>query len=138
MQNPTVEQANLTFEDSVIEKIAGLAARNVEGILSFDGGVIGNITDRFRSKSDPTQGISADVGDKQVALDMTATVEYGHDIRQMFNQICDAVSSEIEKLTGLKVIELNLHINQVMSKKEWKDSNSGKPNSALSTEETSE
>ncbi|WP_268913339.1 Asp23/Gls24 family envelope stress response protein [Lentilactobacillus sp. SPB1-3] len=137
MQNPTVEQANLTFEDSVIEKIAGLAARNIEGILSFDGGVIGNITDRFRSKSDPTQGISADVGDKQVALDMTATVEYGHDIREMFNQICNVVSAEIEKLTGLKVIELNLHINEVMSKKEWKDSNSGKPNSALSTEETS-
>jgi uncharacterized alkaline shock family protein YloU len=131
MDNPRIAQASLTFDDGVIEKIAGLASRKVDGILSFDGGILDNLTDKFRSKVDPTQGISADVGEHQVALEMNATVEYGYDIRDIFTQACDVISEEIERLTGLQVVELNFHINDVLSKKEWKESNNRKPNSDL-------
>ncbi len=67
----------LTFNDSVIEKIAGLVCRNVEGVLSLDGGMMSELADRFSKKTDPTKGIDAEVGEKQVALDMDATIEYG-------------------------------------------------------------
>lgn len=124
----------LSYDDGVIEKIAGLAARNVDGILSLDGGMLSGITDRFRNQADPTQGIDAEVGKKQVALDMNATVEYGKDIHQLFDQVTQRVVRDIKNLTGLDVVELNLHINDVMSKRDWQEQSKGKPNSSHSTE----
>lgn len=131
MGNPRIAQASLTFDEGVIEKIAGLASRKVDGILSFDGGLFDSLTDKLRSKVDPTQGITAEVGEKQVALEMNATVEYGYDIREIFTQVCDVVSEEVERLTGLKVVELDFHVNNVLSKKQWKEQNNRKPNSDL-------
>ena len=131
MDKPRIAQTSLSFDEGVIEKIAGLASRKVDGILSFDGGFFDNITDKIRNKVDPTQGIKAEVGEKQVSLEMNAKVEYGYDIREVFTQVCDVISEEVERLTGLKVIELNFHVSDVLSKKEWKEQNNRKPNSDL-------
>lgn len=131
MDKPRIAQTSLSFDEGVIEKIAGLASRKVDGILSFDGGFFDNITDKIRNKLDPTQGIKAEVGEKQVSLEMNAKVEYGYDIREIFTQVCDVISEEVERLTGLKVIELNFHVSDVLSKKEWKEQNNRKPNSDL-------
>ena len=131
MDKPRIAQTSLSFDEGVIEKIAGLASRKVDGILSFDGGFFDNITDKIRNKVDPTQGIKAEVGEKQVSLEMNAKVEYGYDIREIFTQVCDVISEEVARLTGLKVIELNFHVSDVLSKKEWKEQNNRKPNSDL-------
>lgn len=131
MDKPRIAQTSLSFDEGVIEKIAGLASRKVDGILSFDVGFFDNITDKIRNKVDPTQGIKAEVGEKQVSLEMNAKVEYGYDIREIFTQVCDVISEEVERLTGLKVIELNFHVSDVLSKKEWKEQNNRKPNSDL-------
>ncbi|MEE6711118.1 Asp23/Gls24 family envelope stress response protein [Pediococcus acidilactici] len=131
MDKPRIAQTSLSFDEGVIEKIAGLASRKVDGILSFDGGFFDNITDKIRNKVDPTQGIKAEVGEKQVSLEMNAKVEYGYDIREIFTQVCDVISEEVERLTGLKVIELNFNVSDVLSKKEWKEQNNRKPNSDL-------
>lgn len=90
----------LTFENSVIEKIAGLVSRNVEGVLSLDGGMMSELADRFSKTTDPTKGIDAEVGEKQVALDMEATIEYGADARQIFEEIC----SRTQKATDRKSV----------------------------------
>ena len=124
----------LTFEDDVIKKIAGLASRNIDGVLALEGGMISNLTNRFRSDSDPTQGVEAQVGEKQVALDMTITVEYGKDMRQIFNQLCQRLQQDVERFTGLEVVDMKVHINDVMSKQEWQEQASGKPNSTVDTD----
>ncbi|KLD41941.1 Asp23/Gls24 family envelope stress response protein [Lactiplantibacillus plantarum] len=127
-------QTQLTFDDGVIEKIAGLASRNVDGVLSLEGGMLSNLTNRFRDEADPTQGVDAQVGKKQVALDMTMIVEYGKDVRQIFNQICQRVQQDVERYTGLKVIEIKVHVSDVMSKRDWQDQATGKPNTDQSTD----
>ncbi|WP_412936442.1 Asp23/Gls24 family envelope stress response protein [Lactiplantibacillus plantarum] len=127
-------QTQLTFDDGVIEKIAGLASRNVDGVLSLEGGMLSNLTNRFRDEADQTQGVDAQVGKKQVALDMTMIVEYGKDMRQIFNQICQRVQQDVERYTGLKVIEIKVHVSDVMSKRDWQDQATGKPNTDQSTD----
>ncbi|EIW14628.1 alkaline-shock protein [Lactiplantibacillus plantarum EGD-AQ4] len=127
-------QTQLTFDDGVIEKIAGLASRNVDGVLSLEGGMLSNLTNRFRDEADPTQGVDAQVGKKQVALDMTMIVEYGKDMRQIFNQVCQRVKQDVERLTGLQVIEIKVHVSDVMSKRDWQDQATGKPNTNQSTD----
>ncbi|MGA3407371.1 Asp23/Gls24 family envelope stress response protein [Lactiplantibacillus pentosus] len=127
-------QTQLTFDDGVIEKIAGLASRNVDGVLSLEGGMLSNLTNRFRDEADPTQGVDAQIGKKQVALDMTMIVEYGKDMRQIFNQICQRVKQDVERYTGLQVIEIKVHVSDVMSKRDWQDQATGKPNTNQSTD----
>ncbi|WP_425500320.1 Asp23/Gls24 family envelope stress response protein [Secundilactobacillus folii] len=109
----------LTFDDAVIEKIVGLVCRNVEGILSLDGGVISELAGRLSKKTDPTKGIDAEVGDTQVALDMDATIEYGSEAPKIFDEVCNRTQQAIKNYTGLDLVELNLNINDVLTKKEW-------------------
>lgn len=116
----------LTFNDSVIEKIAGLVCRNVEGVLSLDGGMMSELADRFSKKTDPTKGIDAEVGEKQVALDMDATIEYGADAREIFDEICERTQRAIKNYTGLDVVEINVNVNDVLTKKEWQAQSAGK------------
>ena len=80
------------------------------------------------------RGLIAQVGKKQVALDMTMIVEYGKDMRQIFNQICQRVQQDVERYTGLKVIEIKVHVSDVMSKRDWQDQATGKPNTDQSTD----
>ncbi|KRM93980.1 Asp23/Gls24 family envelope stress response protein [Lentilactobacillus senioris] len=127
-------QTKLTFDDNVIKKIAGLASRNVDGVLSLEGGMLSNLGNRFRSDSDPTQGVDAQVGEQQVAISLNIVIEYGKDMRQVFQQVCQRVQQDLERLTGLEVIEINVQVDDVMSKQEWQAQASGKPNSTVDTE----
>ncbi|ANK61617.1 Asp23/Gls24 family envelope stress response protein [Loigolactobacillus backii] len=115
----SVKNRKLTFDDSVIKKIAGTVASDIEGILSMNGGFLSDIADRFRSDTNPTKGIGAEVGERQVALDMEATLEYGADAQQIFDQLCDQIHTSLKQMTGLELVELNLNVIDIMSKREW-------------------
>ena len=119
MDQPKVQKRKLTFEDNVIKKIAGNVSGDIDGILSMNGGLMSNIAERFRSDTDVTKGIDAEVGQKQVALDMEATLEYGADARVIFDQLCDRVYQALKQMTGLELIELNLNVTDIMTKREW-------------------
>ncbi|ATO42920.1 Asp23/Gls24 family envelope stress response protein [Loigolactobacillus coryniformis] len=119
MDQPKVQKRKLTFEDNVIKKIAGNVSGDIDGILSMNGDLMSNIAERFRSDTDVTKGIDAEVGQKQVALDMEATLEYGADARVIFDQLCDRVYQALKQMTGLELIELNLNVTDIMTKREW-------------------
>lgn len=114
-----LNNSKLTFNEDVIAKIAGKAIQNINGILSMNGNLLNDITERFRSTDDVTKGIDVEVGDKQVALDLSIILEYGANAHTVFEQILQRLSSEIEGMTGLKVVEANVEVNDVMTKKEW-------------------
>ncbi|GAF41818.1 hypothetical protein FC83_GL002792 [Agrilactobacillus composti DSM 18527 = JCM 14202] len=123
---PTVTREmtrKLTFDDNVIKKIAGTVAAEVDGILSMNGSFLSDIADRFRSNVDPTKGIDAEVGEKQVALDIETTLEYGSDARKIFDELCDKIHHALKAMTGLELVELNLNVSDVMTKREWAKQN---------------
>ena len=120
----TTEHKNsLTYEDQVIKKIAGIATNEIPGILSMSGGFISDIADKFRSSGDITKGIDAEVGEKQVALDLKVIAEYGKNIPEIFQTTIDKVSKQIKDMTGLTVIEVNMHVDDVMTRKEFDEQN---------------
>ena len=127
MDQTIVPKRKLTFDDNVIKKIAGNVSSDIDGILSMSGGFMSNIADRFRNDTDPTKGIDAEVGQKQVALDMEATLEYGADARVIFDQLCENIHRALKQMTGLELIELNLNVTDIMTKREWaSQTNEGK------------
>lgn len=121
-----ISNSKLKFNEDVIAKIAGMAIRDIDGVLSMNGNMLDNIADKIRTKEDLTKGIDVDVGEKQAALDLEIVLEYGKDAHLVFEQILRSVSQAVESMTGLEVVETNVYISDVMTKKDWKKLNNWK------------
>ena len=111
---------HLTFDDSVIEKIAGITATRVPGIISLDGNMFSEFADKVSSGNNMTKGINADVGEKQVAIKMDGTIEYGKSAPEIFEAVCKEIDSALDKMTGLKLVKFELHVNDVKTREELK------------------
>lgn len=114
------QESKLTFEDHVIKKIAALSAQEVDGILEMSGGFFEEMSDRIGSNDNITKGVNADVGEKQAAIDISCIVEYGKSIPGMYEQLKQAVKRAISEMTGLELTEINMHVEDVLTKEEYK------------------
>ncbi|MFI1399661.1 Asp23/Gls24 family envelope stress response protein [Streptomyces sp. NPDC020681] len=107
-----------TIADGVVEKIAGLAARDVLGVHAMGSGLsrtFGAVRDRVpgSAKSNVTRGVKAEVGEVQTALDLEIVVDYGVSIADVARAVRENVISAVERMTGLEVVEVNIAVSDV-------------------------
>ncbi|RSD19889.1 Asp23/Gls24 family envelope stress response protein [Amycolatopsis eburnea] len=111
------KQGTTTIADTVVQKIAGLAAREVTGVHDLGGGAaraLSAIRDRIPGASASVgQGVSVEVGEKQAAVDLQILVEYGVAIADLARAVRRNVITAIEQMTGLEVVEVNINVNDV-------------------------
>lgn len=110
-------QGRTTIADTVVQKIAGRAGREVSGVYDFGGGAartFGAIAERIPgARASSGQGVSVEVGEKQAAVDLDLVVEYGVPIGPLAQAIRRNVINAIEQMTGLEVVEVNININDL-------------------------
>ncbi|KKF00508.1 MULTISPECIES: Asp23/Gls24 family envelope stress response protein [Mycolicibacterium] len=110
-------QGKTTIADTVVSKIAGLSARDVNGVYDLGGGasrIVGQLRERIPGATvNHAQGVSVEVGEKQAAIDIDIVAEYGVAIADLASGIRRNVISAIEKMTGLEVTEVNIAVNDV-------------------------
>ncbi len=111
-------QGRTSIADSVVQKIAGIATREVAGVYNLGTGsarAFGSLRERIPGSGGPaiTQGVSVEVGEKQAAIDLDIVVEYGVAIAQLAHGVRRNVITSVERMTGLDVIEVNISVDDI-------------------------
>lgn len=104
-----------TIDDGVVAKIAGIAARSVPGVHDLGGAAgraIGAIRNRI-NQTDLTQGISVEVGETQVAVDVALVAEYPTKLQLVADEVRTAIIDAVESYVGMEVTVVNVSILDV-------------------------
>ena len=108
-----------TIADVVVEKIAGIAARDVPGVHALGSGFsrsMGSMRERMPgagSGKSVTRGVSVEVGEVQAAVDLEIVVDYGVSITDVAGAVRENVISAVERLAGREVVEVNILVSDV-------------------------
>ena len=106
-----------TIADTVVSKVAGLAAREVNGVHALGGSAsraVGALRERIPGATvNHAQGVSVEVGEKQAAIDIDIVADYGVSISDLAAGIRRNVIAAIERMTGLEVVEVNITVHDV-------------------------
>ena len=107
----------IVFADDVIATIAALAAADVEGVAGMSGGVVEGLTERLGMRN-ITKGVKVEVGTEEAAVDLYLVLNYGINIPDVCRAVQENVKKAIETMTGLRVVEVNVHVQGVKFEKE--------------------
>lgn len=114
-QSATGPSGRTTIEDGVVAKVAGIAAREAKGVHALGGGaarMVGAIRDALNT-TDLAQGVSVEVGEKQVAVDVSVVAEYPVSLQKVADDVRESVFRAMTELIGMDVAEINVTINDV-------------------------
>ncbi|MFI5589992.1 Asp23/Gls24 family envelope stress response protein [Amycolatopsis sp. NPDC051758] len=106
-----------SIADVVVQKIAGLATREIPGVHALGGGAaraFSAIRERIPgATASAGQGVSVEVGEKQAAVDLQIVVEYGVSIADLSRSVRRNVITAVEQMTGLEVVEVNINVGDL-------------------------
>jgi uncharacterized alkaline shock family protein YloU len=114
-QNTSGVDGITEINDEVIASIAGYAARQVEGVVRVGGsGLIQSVAGRMESDSASyARGVRVEAGRREAIFDIDLTVEYGHPIPTIVDNLRRRVSNEVKEQTGLMVKGVNLRVTSI-------------------------
>ncbi|MBP2634181.1 MAG: Alkaline shock protein 23 [Firmicutes bacterium] len=103
---------SIRIADEVVGIIAGLAATEVDGVAGMSAGLVGGIAEML-GKKNLSKGVKVEVGEREAAVDLYIIVEYGVRIPDVALRVQENVKRAIESMTGLDVVEVNIHVQGV-------------------------
>jgi uncharacterized alkaline shock family protein YloU len=114
----TTDDGQILVAEGVVQKIAGTACREIAGVHAMGTGgtrAFGAIRERIPGSSGPNfaQGVGVEVGETEAAIDLDIVVEYGVGIAELGRSIQRNVKQAVERMTGLRVVEVNIAVDDV-------------------------
>ena len=107
------ENEGIQISSDVVAVIAGVAVSEVQGVSGMSGGFAGGITEVLSGKKNLAKGIKVDINEDTAKIDVNIIVEYGSRIPDVAFEIQNRVKKSVENMTGLKVEEVNVHVQGV-------------------------
>ena len=100
----------ITIASDVVAQIAGHTVAECYGVVgTFARGRVGRLLSRDRV----TQGIAVGQDDGRVTIELHVVVEYGLNLAEVAATVRSRVQYEVERLTGLAVASVEVHIRDV-------------------------
>ncbi len=105
------EVGAVKISDDVVAAIAGIAAKEVEGVSLAS--VAGNEIMSRVSKKGTSKGVSADVDNNKVKIEIAIVIDYGYNIPATCAKIQEKAKNAVENMTGLECTDVNIRIAAV-------------------------
>jgi len=110
------ENGRTTIADTVVAKIAAIAAREIPGVHELvphsAASAIAGLTQRVTGDV-RTAGVRVDIGEQEAVIDVRMVVEYGISIPQVAEAVRRNIMNRIQGLTGLSVREVNIEVTDL-------------------------
>ncbi|PRY15368.1 Asp23/Gls24 family envelope stress response protein [Kineococcus rhizosphaerae] len=110
-------QGTTSIADTVVSKIAGIAAKDVSGVHALGGSAsraVGALRERIPGgRVNHSQGVSVEVGESQAAVDVNLIAEYGVAIADLASSVRRNIIASVERMTGLQVTEVNISVDDI-------------------------
>jgi uncharacterized alkaline shock family protein YloU len=112
------ERGSTTIANEVVEKIAGISAREIPGVYDL-GGDVARVFAAVRERiglgeaDTSNKGVRVRLEGQQAAIDITIVIEYGFVVYSVTEKVRASVISKVENLLGLEVTEVNIVVDDV-------------------------
>lgn len=117
MMTDEKDTGKIKIESDVVAMIAGLAATDTEGIASMSGGITEGLAKRVSGRN-VSKGVRVEVGETEAAIDLRVIIKYGFKIHEVARNLQENAKQAVESMTGLNVVEINIHVEGVEIQKE--------------------
>jgi uncharacterized alkaline shock family protein YloU len=106
-----------TIANEVVEKIAGIAARDVPGVYDLGGDTV-RLLSSVREKlhlgdESKAQGIAVKLNGKEAELSITIVLEYGFVVSSVTDRVREKTISAVETLLGLDVTNVDILVDDI-------------------------
>jgi len=109
----TALDGNIKISADLISTIAGIAAAEIPGVHGMYSSIPDTIAGKLGAKKNRATGVKVEIADGTVMVDLYIVINYGFKIRQVAESVQESVKNNIETMTGMKVIAVNIHIESV-------------------------
>ena len=108
----TTDGGKISISEDVISVISAIAAKEVEGLASMGGNLLGNIGD-ILAKKNQGKGVKVEFGENGLVIDVHITVKFGVKIREVSASIQEHITGAVETMAGLDVDTVNVFVDGV-------------------------
>ncbi|RVU54958.1 Asp23/Gls24 family envelope stress response protein [Anaerosphaera multitolerans] len=107
-----VNNGDVKISEEVIATIAVVAIEEIEGVVEMQSSLKTSVTDMLGVKN-LSKGVKVSIGENEAVIDAFITVEYGKNIIELGKEVQKNVKEAVENMTGLDVVEVNVHISGI-------------------------
>lgn len=109
----TGDQGSIRISEDVVASIAALSASETDGVSGLYSSLTSDIVS-FLSKKNLSKGVRIELGEEDtVKIEIGFLAVFGRNICDVAKQVQENVKASVESMTGLKVIEVNIHVGGV-------------------------
>lgn len=123
----SIESGAITYANEVIATIVGVATAEVEGVtgMASSSSSITELLSGRSSNKGVSRGVKVEVGAEEASVDVSIVVDYGTPIQKVGRNVQENVRKSIETMTGLHVINVDVHVVGVSFEKENRELEQG-------------
>lgn len=122
-ENVSPSNGTVRIANDVVATIAGLAAIETPGFFAMSGGLSEGWAKRLTGKN-VQKGVTVEVGEVEAIIHLRVVVLYGLPIHEVCKQLQAKVREAVQTMTGLVVVQVNVHVEGVAFKDEEMPSDS--------------
>lgn len=109
---PEENENGVLISEDVISTISSVAAKSVKGVYGMYTSLSGGFAE-FLGKKNSSKGVKVVIEGQTCIIDLYIVVEYGAIIPDICWEIQDKVKNDVEAMTGLSVISVNINVEGV-------------------------